>query len=326
MRICILGAGATGGHLAWRLAGAGHEVSVVARGAHLDAIRARGLGLTDGGETVFRPVAASDDPAAFGVQDAVAVMVKATGMAAMPPLLAPLVGPQTVVYFPQNGMPWWYPVSATPLPHPLPDLPVFRLTAPFQALLAPEQIAAGTLYTGNEVREPGVVFNSSPGANALTLAAVDPAGEPRAEALRAAIDAAGLRATRPPDLRAAMWTKLLQNMSGSALALATRNRSSISRLDPRLGEIYLRIVAEGNAIAAAWGHPVAIDGAAVLARAPHHRPSLLQDYEKGRPMEIGEIVLAPAAFARAAGVPCPSLDAVAAIVARLAIDKGLYSE
>lgn len=326
MRICILGAGATGGHLAYRLSLAGHDVSVVARGPHLAAIQARGLGFTDGDATTFHQVSATDNPADLGVQDAVIVAVKATGLYAMPPLLDPVTGPQTLVYFPQNGMPWWYPVSSGDLPFALPDIPVFRLTSAFSARLTPGQIAAGTLYTGNEVREPGVIFNSSPGANSLTIAAVDPAGADRTEALRQAIDASGVKATTPPDLRATMWTKLIQNMSGSAIALATGNRTSISRQDPRLGALYARIVNEGRAIAAAWGHSVDLDPAVMLSRAPHHRPSLLQDYEQGRPMEIGEIVLAPAAFARAAGVDCPSLDAVSAIVARLAIDRGLYQE
>jgi len=325
MRICVLGAGATGGHFAYRLAHAGHEVSVVARGAHLAAIRDRGLGFVSGDESGTAAVVASDDPAALGPQDAVIVGVKATGLAAMVPLLKPLVGAETLVLFPQNGMPWWYPVGED-LPHSLPDLPVFRLAEQFLQFLTPSQIAGGTIYSGNEVREPGVVFNSSPGKNFLSFAELVPEGAAATERLLDAFSDTGVIASRPAGLRTSMWRKLLQNMSGSAIALATRNRSSISREDPRLGEIYARIVREGNAIAKAWGYEIEIDPAEVLAKIPHHRPSLLQDYEQGRPMEIGEIVLAPAAFARAAGVPSPSLDTVAAIVARLAIDKQLYTD
>jgi len=327
MKICILGAGAIGGHMAFRLAVAGHEVSVVARGAHLDAIRQRGqLGFTEGADVSYAPVSASANPADFGPQDAVIVGVKATGLEAMADLLGPVVGPQTLVYFPQNGMPWWYPVSAETLPYALPDLAVFRVKQRFLSILKPHQIAAGTVYSGNEVREPGIIYNSSPGRNSLTIAAIDPEGREATEALRAAIDSSGLGATTPGNLRTAMWTKLVQNMSGSVIALATRNQTAISRHDARLGELYIRIMTEGKAIAEAWGYPVSLDPVEALSRAPYHRPSLLQDFEQGRPMEIGEIVLAPAAFARAAGVPCPSLDAVAGIVARLAMDKGLYSE
>lgn len=327
MKICILGAGAIGGHIAYRLAAAGHDVSVLARGAHLEAMRRRGqLGFTEGGDVAYAPVRASDDPADFGPQDAVIVGVKATGLLAMADLLGPVVGPDTLVYFPQNGMTWWYPLSDEPLPYELPDLAVFRLKDRFLSMLEPHQIAAGTVYSGNAVQEAGVIFNSSPGKNSLTIAAIDQAGREAAERLRAAIDASGLGASTPDNLRTAMWAKLVQNMSGSVIALATRNQTAICREDPRLGELYIRIMTEGKEIAAAWGHPVGIEPADALSRAPSHFPSLLQDFMQGRPMEIGEIVLAPAAFARAAGVPCPSLDAVAGIVARLAIDKGLYAE
>ncbi len=326
MRICVVGAGAIGGHLAFRLAQAGHEVSIIARGAHLAAIKARGLGFTTGGDVGFVPVVASDDPAAFGVQDAIIVALKATGLAAVPGMVGGMVGPRTIVLFLQNGMPWWYPVSAGALPHALPDLPVFRLAGPFMKVLEPHQIAAGTVYSGNEVREPGIVFNSSPGRNSVTVGAIDPAGEAASEALRAALDGAGVAASRPNDPRTTMWTKLVQNMSGSAIKLATFDGTAIAQQGPRISELFLRILDEGIAIAGAWGHRVEIDPKAALAQAPNHKPSLLQDYDHGRAMEIGEIVLAPAEFARAAGVPCPSLDAVAAIVARLAVQKGLFAE
>ena len=323
MRIAVLGAGSSGGHLAYRLVEAGHDVSILARGPHLDAIRRNGLRLDAGEATGTVKVAASDDVAKFERPDAIIVGVKATGLAGIAPHVLALAGPDTTVWFPQNGMPWWYGVGIRP-PHPLPDLAVFRAGQPFLDALRPEQIAGGTLYTGNEVRAPGVIFNSSPGGNAASIAELVPGGRDGVDRLIAAFDGTPVVVTRPPDLRMAMWRKLLQNMSGSAIGVATRNRSSISREDPRLREIYTRIIREGNAIAAAWGYPVDIDPEEVIAKIPHHRASILQDYDQGRPMEVGEIVLAPAAFARAAGVPCPSLDAIGAIVARLAIDKGLY--
>lgn len=102
--------------------------------------------------------------------------------------------------------------------------------------------------------------------------------------------------------------------------------SSIPRHDERLGETFGQILAEGLAIAAARGHDLTAetDADRILAGIPDHKPSILQDFEQGRPMEIGEIVLAPVAFARTAAVATPTLDAVAAIVTRLALDRGLY--
>src|SRR5690606_20619573 len=128
---------------------------------------------------------------------------------------------------------WWYAVSAEILPYALPDLAVFRVKDRFLSILKPHQIAAGTVYSGNEVREPGIIFNSSPGKNSITIAAIDPDGREATDALRAAIEASGIGATTPDDLRTAMWTKLVQNMSGSVIALATRNQTAISRHDAR---------------------------------------------------------------------------------------------
>jgi 2-dehydropantoate 2-reductase len=123
-----------------------------------------------------------------------------------------------------------------------------------------------------------------------------------------------------------MWSKLIVNMSSSVIALVTENKSSISRTDPALGEIYLRTVKEGLDIARAHGYPLddKVDPIAMLARLVEHKPSILQDYELRRPMEIGEIVAAPIAFARAAGISTPTLDTLGAIAIRKARDRNLY--
>jgi 2-dehydropantoate 2-reductase len=143
--------------------------------------------------------------------------------------------------------------------------------------------------------------------------------------LREILERAGILSPDPGDIRAALWTKLLANMSGSALGLATRSTSDGARKDKALSEIYRRIVREGMAVAAAHGYPLALDPERMIARLLDHKASLLQDYEQGRPMEIAEIVLAPLAFARAAKIATPTLDTVAAIVTKLAKDRGLLA-
>jgi 2-dehydropantoate 2-reductase len=327
VRIAIFGAGATGGHLAVRLAAAGHAVSAVARGAHLQAIRDGGLTLESGAERLTMRIAASDRPAELGVQDAVLVMVKATGLAAVAPALAPLVGPETLVVFPQNGIPWWYPLGLeADRPRP-PDLPVFKLGAAFQAVVPMERIAGGVIHSANEVTDPGVVRNGSPGRNRLTIGALAPAGEVAVAALRAALEGAGIAAPAPDDLRAAVWRKLLANMGASTLGLVTGQPSAVVRDDPAVGEVFLRILREGLAIAKAHGIDLTGEISPEAIRdgiAPHHRASILQDYEAGRPMEVAEIILAPQAFARASGIATPTLDAVAAIAASLARTRGLF--
>jgi 2-dehydropantoate 2-reductase len=325
LRICIFGAGATGGHFAVKLAHAGHDVSVIARGAHLAAIRANGLALRSGDEILTANIAASDDAKDFGAQDVVIVATKATALPQIAAQISPVIGKDSLVVFPQNGMTWWYPLGLSPkLPKP-PSLPNFDLATAFLSAMRVDQIAGGLIYSANEIEAPGVILNNSPDHNRMDIGAIDGRGSDVIPMLRKALIDAGIVSPDPGDIRAAVWAKLLTNMSGSALALATGNRSDATRDDAALREIYMRIVGEGLAIAAAHGFPLAgkLDPERMVARLLHHKPSLLQDYEQGRPMEIAEIVLAPVAFARAVGLATPTLDTIAAIVTKMARDNGL---
>ena len=326
MRICIYGAGASGGHFAVRLARAGHDVSVIARGPHLAAIREAGLRLKTGGEMLSAQVSASDDAARFGVQDAVIVATKATALPAIASRMKPLVGRDTLVIFPQNGMTWWYPIGL-PDTHPKPPaIPIFDLAKDFLAAMRPDQVIGGIIYSANEIEEPGVVKNNSPGHNRMEIAAIGKQQPGEVASMRQELERAGILSPDPGDIRTAVWTKLVNNMSGSTIGLATRGTSDGARKDPALSHIYRRMVREGLAIAAAHAYPLDLDPERMLTRLINHKASLLQDYEQGRPMEIAEIVLAPLAFARAAGIATPTLDTVAAIVTKLAKDRGLVAQ
>jgi 2-dehydropantoate 2-reductase len=361
VRICIYGAGASGGHFAVRLALAGHDVSVIARGTHLAAIRERGLHLRTGEEMLSAKVAAGSSPAEIGAQELVIVATKATALPGIAAQIAPLVGQDTLVIFPQNGMTWWYPLGLPPQ-HPMPPaIPIFDLARPFLAAMRPDQVIGGIIYSANEVEVPGVIRNNSPAHNRLEIAAIatnsahfregeDPTrdsgsppeftlgpreartrvrgradGPERLAEIRDCFQQAGILSPDPGDIRASLWTKLVNNMSGSAIGLATRSPSDGARKDRALSEIYRRAVREGLSVAAAHGYPLDLDPDRMLARLLDHKASLLQDYEHGRPMEIAEIVLAPLAFARAAGIATPTLDTIAAIVTRLAKDRGLVA-
>lgn len=325
MRICIYGAGASGGHFAVRLARGGHAVSVIARGAHLAAIREKGLQLRSGDEVLSATVAAGEKPADFGPQDVVIVATKATALPVIAAQIAPLVGKDTLVIFPQNGMTWWYPVGL-PSRHPEPPaLPIFDLAKPFLAAMRPDQVIGGIIYSANEVEAPGVIKNNSPTHNRMEIAFIDQASAMRDTlgALRADFESAGILSPDPGDIRAAVWTKLVNNMSGSTIGLATASPSDGARKDPALAEIYCRVMREGLSIAAAHGYRLDLDPGRMLWRLLNHKASILQDYEQSRPMEVAEIVLAPLAFARAAKIATPTLDTIAAIVTKLAKDRGL---
>jgi 2-dehydropantoate 2-reductase len=162
MRICIFGAGAVGSHFAVRLALAGHDVSCVMRGPHLDAVKAKGLTLRVGDAEFKAAVAASDDPAKLGAQDIVISALKATGIAALAAGLKPLLRDDTAVVFAQNGIPWWYDLG---LPQKHPDVPELGFLDPGGALRTAtpkERIIGGVIFSANEVIEPGVESHTRP--------------------------------------------------------------------------------------------------------------------------------------------------------------------
>lgn len=326
MQFCIYGAGAGGGHFAVKLARAGHDVSLIARGPHLAAIRADGLRMIGGPEPLSVNVTATDDPRELGKQEVVIVSTKATALASIAEQIAPLIGEDTLVVFPQNGMTWWYPVGlGANLPKP-PDIPIFELAKPFLAVMRPDQVLGGIIYSANELAAPGVIKNNSPALNRLDIGAIGARPPAKLLEIRRALEDAGIVSPEVADMREAVWIKLINNMSGSAISLATGGPSDTARNDPDLAEVYRRVVREGLKVSAAHGYPLAdrMDPDKMLTRlVHHHKPSLLQDYEAGRPMEIGVIVQAPIAFARVAGIETPVLDTLGAIVSRLARSKGL---
>jgi 2-dehydropantoate 2-reductase len=326
VRCCIVGAGATGGHLAVKLARVGHEVSVIARGAALEAIHANGLVLDVDGRQLHATVRAAADGNELGEQDFVFIATKSTALASVAGQLAPLVGSQTGVVFLQNGMTWWYPVGlAAARPQP-PQLPVFGLADTFLRMMEPSQVLGGIVYTANAVVAPGVVHNNSPRKNAIEVAGIDDLDTPLVQRVRAMLEGAGIESPPVADIRAAVWRKLVGNAVSSSLCVATGNPAAIVQ-DPAIQAVFLQALHECIAVARAHGHELEgkLDMKVWTQHRARHKPSMLQDYEAGRPMEIAEMVLAPVAFARAAGLKTPALDAITSIAARLAADKGLYT-
>src|SRR3954468_5631732 len=162
MRICVFGAGAIGGNFAARLAAAGNEVSVVARGAHLEAIRAKGLTLIAGDKKIVAKVRASDKPSELGRQDAVISTLKATGLAALAESVGPLLGPDTPVVFAQNGIPWWYGHGLAKSRPPAPDLSRLAPGGALAKAVGLHRTLGGAITSPNHVVEPGVVVHEQP--------------------------------------------------------------------------------------------------------------------------------------------------------------------
>src|SRR4051812_14987692 len=164
MKICVFGAGAVGGHVAARLAARGHDVSVVARGPHLQKMKTDGIRLLHGNETIHGRVR-TENP---GRQDFVIVTLKANLLDTFADAAAPLLGPDTAVVFAQNGIPWWYGTGAR-----APDLSILDPEKKLAKAVAPKRIIGAVIYSANEVTAPGVIMNHVPGNNMLVVGEAD---------------------------------------------------------------------------------------------------------------------------------------------------------
>jgi 2-dehydropantoate 2-reductase len=322
MRICIFGAGAVGSHFAVRLAQAGHNVACVIRGPHLKAVRDFGLSLRVGDAETKAKVTASDDPADLGPQDVVISTLKATAVASLATGLKPLLRESTPVVFAQNGIPWWYDIGLPKKHPPTPDLGFLDPGGALRAAVPKERIIGGVIFSSNEVIAPGLVANLSPERNRLLVGECDDRASERIETLRATLSAARIESPPVAEIRETIWSKLLTNMSMSVLCLLTGQTARTVRDEPALHEVIPRLLDEANAVGQSCIPEV--KRVTRTGPAPEHKPSILQDYELGRAMEIEVLVRAPAAFARAAGLSTPMLDLIAGLAIQRARDKGLY--
>jgi 2-dehydropantoate 2-reductase len=317
MKICVFGAGAVGGHIAARLAAKGHDVSVVARGAHLAAIEKHGLKLRHGEEIIQGKVRTTNP----GKQEVVIVALKANLLDTFADAAAPLLGPETAVVFAQNGIPWWYASNA-------PDLSMLDPEKKLARTIDPKRVIGAVVYSANEVIEPGVIMNHVPGNNMLVVGEADDRDSERIRKFRNVLEDSGMSSPPAPDIRAAIWAKLIQNLAIAPLSTVTAATVAQVRADPGLTNISKRISEEARAIAQAYGINLALapqrPGGGQSSGTPQHKPSLLQDYERGRPMEIASLLLVPLAFARAAQVPAPTLETLVSLVAYRAAAKGLF--
>lgn len=323
--VCVVGAGAIGGIVAARMALAGHRVSVIARGAHLQAIREDGLVLddrVDGARHTVR-LAASDDPAAFGRQDLVVIGLKGPAIPAMLPRLAPLVGPDTVAVPAINGIPWWY-FHRHAAPHAGRRIVCLDPRGDLFAALDCDRVIGCVVLLAGEVSKPGTVVHTA----VRKMIIGEPSGEltPRLQRLADWWNGCGFEITQSPQIRRDIWWKLTGNLSFNPLAALTGYRTDQLIDDPDLVEVLRAMIEEGRLVAAAYGAPVDVDAdtrirmARAIGRA---RASTLQDFEAGRRPEIEGLIGSVIELADRAGVPVPTIRHVAALLTARARFLGL---
>ncbi len=325
MRICVFGAGAIGGYVGAKLAAKGDaEVSLVARGPHLQAMHERGLKLVAGGGETTVKVLATDNPADLPVQDYVILALKAHSVPGVLDALKPLLGPETAVVTAQNGIPWWYfhRHGGSFDGHRIEAVdPGGRIWA----AIGPERAIGCVVYPAAEIAEPGVVRHVE--GDRLPLG--EPSGEKseRVVALSRALVAAGLRSAVRPAIRTDIWVKLWGNLSFNPIsALTGATLAGIVR-DPGTRALARQMMVEAEAIATALDVRLPIDVDRRIAGAEEvgeHKTSMLQDLERGRPMEIDALVMAVQELGRLTEMPTPALDIVLALVRQRARLAGSY--
>jgi len=330
MKVCVFGAGAVGGHIAAKLAAGGHEVSVIARGPHLEAMRDKGISLVHGERVISGRVRALPDSSTLGLQDFVFVTLKANALGDFAAAAAPLVGRDTGVVFGQNGIPWWYGLGLSPKRPKPPDLAKLDPGGKLNSLLRPDQVIGGVVYSANEVREPGVIVNHVPGNNMIVVGRADDGESARMDELRAMLEKNDISSPHTADIRTAVWAKIVQAMGIGALCTLTESAIAAVRGHPSLSKLAARLADEVRATARAHGvepdNAPKRPGGGQSSGLISHKPSILQDYERGRPMEVEAQLISTLAFAKAANVAAPALETVVPLIAFKAAAKGLYAD
>jgi 2-dehydropantoate 2-reductase len=324
MKVCIYGAGAIGGYLGVQLAGAGADVSLVARGAHLQAMRANGLKLLIDGEERVAHLNCTEDPAELGPQDYVFVSLKAHAVPGVVDAMQPLLGNDTSIVTAVNGVPYWYfyrhggALEGSTLESIDPGGKQWHG-------LRPERAIGCIVYPATEVVEPGVIQH--------VYGDKFPVGEPsgertdRVERLSELMGAAGLRAPVLDKIRDEIWLKLWGNLCFNPISALTHATLDTIASDAGTRAVAKGMMTEAQALAEKLGVRFRvdverrIDGAGAVGA---HKTSMLQDLERSRAMEIDPLVTVVQELGRLTDTPTPTIDTVLALVQQRARVAGLH--
>ena len=325
MKVCIFGAGAIGGYLGVQLAQAGADVSLVARGAHLEAMRKNGVRLLKDDEEIVAHPTCTNDPAELGVQDCVIVGLKGHQLSSAVESMQPLLGNDTAIVTAVNGIPYWYfyrhggKLEGSTLDSVDPGGQQWRE-------LRPERAIGCIVYPATEVVEPGVIRH--------VYGDKFPVGEPsgerteRVEKISNLFEKAGLKAPVLDKIRDEIWLKLWGNVSFNPISALTHATLDVITTDPGTREVAKAMMLEAKEIADQQGIGFRVDVERRIEGARKvgaHKTSMLQDLERGRAMEIDPLVTVVQEMGRLQGVPTPTIDVVLALVQQRARVAGLYN-
>ena len=314
MKVAVVGAGAIGAYVGAALCRGGADVSLIARGEHLAAMRRSGVTvLSPRGDFSAHPHATSD-PAEVGPVDIVFLGLKAYSYASAGPLLAPLLQPGTGVVAAQNGIPWWY-FYGCPGSYEGRRIEAVDPGGAVSAVIPPAHAVGCVVYSSTEIESPGVIRHIE--GTRFSIGEPDGTISGRCTAFSQAMVAGGLKCPVETDLRSDIWLKLMGNVAFNPVSVLTGATMGAIAEHPGARELVLSMMRETAEVAARLGHPPKLsverrfDGA---ARVGDHKTSMLMDFEAGKPLETDALLTAPLELARLVGVPAPSLEMVHALI------------
>ena len=319
MKIAVVGAGAIGGYVGGWLAAAGEDVTFIARGANLDAIRRNGMRVIgeDGAEVVAR-TAAHEKTSDAGAQDVVVLAVKAHQVAPIAADIAALCHDETSIVTMQNGIPWWYfhkhggQYEGTVVRSADPDGSIGRC-------IDANRVIGSVVYPAATLEAPGVIHVHE--GRRFTLGEPDGSTSARAQAVSAAFTRAGFKAPVIGDIRSEIWLKLWGNLSFNPISALTHSTLVGLLHFPLTRELCVQMMKEAEAVANKLGvtFRVGIDKRIAGAeKVGEHKTSMLQDVEAGRPIEIEALVGSVVELGRLTETPTPHIDSIYAVVSLLA--------
>ena len=324
MKICIYGAGAIGGFLGAQLARSGEEVTLIARGQHLAAMREQGLRLHIDGETHVVHPRCTDDASEVGPQDFIILTLKAHSLPSIVDELKLLLGPQTAVVTAVNGIPWWYFYK---LPGPWEDRQI-ECVDPGSRLwqgIGPERAIGCVVYPACTMTAPGEITHEY--GDRFSLGEPDGSRSERCLSLSAALGKAGLKAPVRSQIRNEIWVKLWGNLCFNPISALTHATLDLIIADEGTQTVARQMMLEAQAIGERLGVNFGIslekriEGAATVGA---HKMSMLQDLELGRGMEIDALVTVVQELGLLVGIPTPYIDTVLALVRQRAVVAGCY--
>ena len=312
MRFAVLGAGAIGAYVGAALARGGADVILIARGAHLEAMRSHGVRVQSGrGDFTARPEM-TDDLAAVAAADVVFVALKAYSLPAIAPRLGPLLAPGAAAIWAQNGIPWWYfqslPATAAGGAAGLEAIDPGGVIA---RSIRPEHNVGCVVYCSTEIAEPGVIRHIE--GTRFTIGEPDGSVSQRCQGISAAFAAGGLKAPVETRLRDQIWLKLVGNVAFNPITALTRATLGELGSLPQMRELLAAVFAECAAVAGQLGirFPVSLDRRLEAGIAVgDHKTSMLQDLEAGKRLELDCMTGAIAELAGRLGIDVPHVRTV----------------